>query len=119
MEMGSAASVASSQSAVASRTMDDATWTLPALTYMLKVKSADLEFWDQQYGSGPSPCVCMRADSRLGVFHLRSTEGQYKLNFSAAQRWCEAEGASLATYTQLSYAQQVSECISSPKFLFC
>ncbi|XP_075900072.1 stabilin-2 isoform X3 [Nelusetta ayraudi] len=52
-------------------------------------------------------CTDLHAqDARLGVFHLRSPEGQYKLNFSAAQRWCEAEGASLATYTQLSYAQQ-------------
>lgn len=50
------------------------------------------------------------------MFHLRSPEGQYKLNFSAAQRWCEAEGASLATYTQLSYAQQVSEHISDQNY---
>ncbi|XP_075967354.1 LOW QUALITY PROTEIN: stabilin-2 [Anarhichas minor] len=45
-------------------------------------------------------------DARLGVFHLRSGEGQYKLNFTAAQQTCAAEGGKLATYNQLSYAQQ-------------
>lgn len=48
-------------------------------------------------------------DAMLGVFHLRSAKGQYKLNYTAAQQACSAEGGSLATYTQLSYAQQVSE----------
>ncbi|KAM7367455.1 hypothetical protein PAMP_015355 [Pampus punctatissimus] len=42
----------------------------------------------------------------LGVFHYRSVNGQYKLNYSVAQQACSAEGGSLATYTQLSYAQQ-------------
>uniref|UniRef100_A0A8C2YY13 Stabilin 2 n=1 Tax=Cyclopterus lumpus TaxID=8103 RepID=A0A8C2YY13_CYCLU len=45
-------------------------------------------------------------DARLGVFHLRAGEGQYKLNFTAAQQTCTAEGGTLATYNQLSYAQQ-------------
>ncbi|XP_029282312.1 stabilin-2 [Cottoperca gobio] len=45
-------------------------------------------------------------DVKLGVFHVRSDEGQYKLNFTAAQQACAAVGGSLATYTQLSYAQQ-------------
>ncbi|XP_029351188.1 stabilin-2 isoform X1 [Echeneis naucrates] len=45
-------------------------------------------------------------DATLGVFHLRSVVGQYKLSFSAAQQICSAEGGTLATYTQLSYAQQ-------------
>nr|XP_019961729.1 PREDICTED: stabilin-2-like [Paralichthys olivaceus] len=45
-------------------------------------------------------------DATLGVFHLRSDRGQYKLNFSAAQQACSAEGGDLATYMQLSYAQQ-------------
>lgn len=49
-------------------------------------------------------------DATLGVFHYRSTKGQYKLSYSDAQQACTAEGGSLATYTQLSYAQQVSEC---------
>ncbi|XP_072234103.1 stabilin-2 [Leuresthes tenuis] len=45
-------------------------------------------------------------DATLGVFHYRSDKGQYKLNYTAAQQACAAEGGSLATYTQLSYAQQ-------------
>uniref|UniRef100_A0A3P8UGX1 Stabilin 2 n=1 Tax=Amphiprion percula TaxID=161767 RepID=A0A3P8UGX1_AMPPE len=45
-------------------------------------------------------------DMTLGVFHLRSSRGQYKLNYTAAQQACSAEGGSMATYTQLSYAQQ-------------
>ncbi|CAB1434831.1 unnamed protein product, partial [Pleuronectes platessa] len=45
-------------------------------------------------------------DATLGVFHLRSDRGQYKLNFSFAQQACAAEGGALATYTQLSYAQE-------------
>uniref|UniRef100_A0A3Q3IUB1 Stabilin 2 n=1 Tax=Monopterus albus TaxID=43700 RepID=A0A3Q3IUB1_MONAL len=45
-------------------------------------------------------------DVTLGVFHYRSDQGQYKLNYTAAQQACAAEGGCLATYTQLSYAQQ-------------
>ncbi|KAF1394437.1 hypothetical protein PFLUV_G00000290 [Perca fluviatilis] len=45
-------------------------------------------------------------DAKLGVFHVRSGDGQYKLNFSAAQQACAAEGGRLATYNELSYAQQ-------------
>lgn len=45
-------------------------------------------------------------DATLGVFHYRSHKGQYKLNYTEAQQACAAEGGSLATYTQLSYAQQ-------------
>ncbi|XP_055087632.1 stabilin-2 [Periophthalmus magnuspinnatus] len=45
-------------------------------------------------------------DTMLGVFHLRSAKGQYKLNYTQAQQACGAEGARLATYNQLSYAQQ-------------
>ncbi|XP_042259475.1 stabilin-2 [Thunnus maccoyii] len=45
-------------------------------------------------------------DATLGVFHFRSVNGQYKLNYTAAQQSCSAEGGSLASYTQLSYAQQ-------------
>lgn len=67
LETGSAASAASSQSAVASRTMDDATQTLPALTCIPKVKSADLKCGTNTMGRDPHPvylcvqmfvCVC-------------------------------------------------------------
>lgn len=52
------------------------------------------------------------ADSMLGVFHYRSKKGQYKLNYTAAEQACAAEGGRLSTYTQLAYAQQVSEHIT-------
>uniref|UniRef100_A0A3Q3FFP8 Stabilin 2 n=1 Tax=Labrus bergylta TaxID=56723 RepID=A0A3Q3FFP8_9LABR len=45
-------------------------------------------------------------DTKFGVFHYRSVRGQYKLTYSDAQQACSAEGGSIATYTQLSYAQQ-------------
>ncbi|XP_029968953.1 stabilin-2 isoform X2 [Salarias fasciatus] len=45
-------------------------------------------------------------DATLGVFHYRSERGQYKLNYTAAQQACTAAAGGLATYTQLSYAQQ-------------
>ncbi|XP_056132482.1 stabilin-2 isoform X2 [Lampris incognitus] len=45
-------------------------------------------------------------DATVGVFHFRSNKGQYKLNYTAAQEACVQEGGSLASYTQLSYAQQ-------------
>ncbi|KAI4790763.1 hypothetical protein KUCAC02_034423 [Chaenocephalus aceratus] len=47
--------------------------------------------------------------SRLARCSQRGSSNQYRLNFSSAQTACAAEGGSLATYTQLSYAQQVSE----------
>ncbi|XP_056614920.1 stabilin-1-like [Triplophysa dalaica] len=42
-----------------------------------------------------------------GVFHLRPSEGKYKLNFSKAQEACGKEGAELATTSELSDAQQL------------
>ncbi|KAF3690257.1 Stabilin-1 Fasciclin, EGF-like, laminin-type [Channa argus] len=42
-----------------------------------------------------------------GVFHLRSSEGKYKMNFSQAQAACQAEAATLATFKQLGDAQQL------------
>lgn len=53
--------------------------------------------------------ICSCVDAKLGVFHYRSDKGQYKLNYTAAQQACTTHRASLATYNQLSYAQQVSE----------
>ncbi|XP_072341068.1 stabilin-2-like [Scyliorhinus torazame] len=46
-------------------------------------------------------------DKTVGVFHLRSKKGQYKFTYSEAQQQCKGEGAVLATYNQLAYAQQV------------
>ncbi|XP_029989348.1 stabilin-1 isoform X2 [Sphaeramia orbicularis] len=45
--------------------------------------------------------------NQAGVFHLRSPDGKYKLNFSQADAACQAEGATLASYKQLGYAQQL------------
>ncbi|XP_031414613.1 stabilin-2 [Clupea harengus] len=45
-------------------------------------------------------------DKTVGVFHYRSPKGQYKLNYTDAQLTCSKDGAILASYIQLSYAQQ-------------
>ncbi|KAM3587343.1 uncharacterized protein V6R79_002629 [Siganus canaliculatus] len=45
-------------------------------------------------------------DAMLGVFHLRADRGQYRLNYTEAERSCRSEGGSLATFRQLSRAQQ-------------
>ncbi|XP_051974737.1 stabilin-2 [Xyrauchen texanus] len=45
-------------------------------------------------------------DKTLGVFNIRSSMGGYKLNYSMAQEACKEAGGSIATYTQLAYAQQ-------------
>ncbi|XP_077195862.1 stabilin-2 [Paroedura picta] len=45
-------------------------------------------------------------DATVGVFHLRSPLGQYKLSFDDANQACADEAAALATYNQLLYAQQ-------------
>ncbi|KAG7478130.1 hypothetical protein MATL_G00077190 [Megalops atlanticus] len=46
-------------------------------------------------------------ENTAGVFHLRSPSGKYKLNYTDAQAACQAEGAILATFSQLSDAQQL------------
>uniref|UniRef100_A0A3P8U842 Link domain-containing protein n=1 Tax=Amphiprion percula TaxID=161767 RepID=A0A3P8U842_AMPPE len=50
--------------------------------------------------SGPS-------ENTAGVFHLRSPEGKYKMNFSRAAASCQEEDATLATVQQLGDAQQL------------
>lgn len=99
----------SCQSAAVSRTTGDATKTPNAPTCTSKVGWC----W-QQLGrvfsvGSRSLLLCFCADATLGVFHLRSDQGQYKLTLAAAQQACSAEGGGLATYSQLSYAQQVSK----------
>uniref|UniRef100_A0A3P9Q2W9 Stabilin 2 n=1 Tax=Poecilia reticulata TaxID=8081 RepID=A0A3P9Q2W9_POERE len=51
-------------------------------------------------------CTDLHFEATLGVFHYWSPKGRYKLDYTAAQQGCRAEGATLANYTQLSYAQQ-------------
>uniref|UniRef100_A0A803TJK6 Stabilin 2 n=1 Tax=Anolis carolinensis TaxID=28377 RepID=A0A803TJK6_ANOCA len=47
-------------------------------------------------------------DATVGVFHVRSRKGQYKLTFSQANKTCADEGATIATYAQLVYAQKAN-----------
>lgn len=47
-------------------------------------------------------------DKSLGVFHYRSPMKTYKLNYTMAQEACKKAGGTIATYEQLSYAQQVA-----------
>nr|XP_014344303.1 PREDICTED: stabilin-1 [Latimeria chalumnae] len=57
-----------------------------------------------------SEAICMDLhfqEKTAGVFHLQSPKGKYQFTYEDAQRACEAEGASLATFKQLSDAQQM------------
>ncbi|XP_066489358.1 stabilin-2 [Tiliqua scincoides] len=45
-------------------------------------------------------------DATVGVFHVRSPKGQYKLTYDNANKTCADEGATIATYNQLLYAQK-------------
>ncbi|XP_061085042.1 stabilin-2 [Conger conger] len=45
-------------------------------------------------------------DTKVGVFHVRSPLGQYNLNYTEAQQACQDRGGTMATYKQLSYAQE-------------
>uniref|UniRef100_A0A4W4EY57 Stabilin 1 n=1 Tax=Electrophorus electricus TaxID=8005 RepID=A0A4W4EY57_ELEEL len=49
----------------------------------------------------------VRLSKTAGVFHLRSPAGKYKMNYTDAEVACSAEGATLATLSQLSDAQQL------------
>uniref|UniRef100_A0A672KQA3 Stabilin-2-like n=1 Tax=Sinocyclocheilus grahami TaxID=75366 RepID=A0A672KQA3_SINGR len=58
-------------------------------------------------------------DKTLGVFHYRSSKGTYKLNYTMAQEACKETEGTIATYTQLSYAQQVvAHCLNVIGCLF-
>ncbi|XP_035257311.1 stabilin-2 isoform X1 [Anguilla anguilla] len=45
-------------------------------------------------------------DTKVGVFHVRSPLGQYRLNYTEAQEACRDRGGTMASYVQLSYAQE-------------
>uniref|UniRef100_A0A8C2SSE2 Stabilin 2 n=1 Tax=Coturnix japonica TaxID=93934 RepID=A0A8C2SSE2_COTJA len=45
-------------------------------------------------------------DTTVGVFHLRSPLGQYKMTYEKAKEACANESATVATYNQLLYAQK-------------
>ncbi|XP_041446960.1 stabilin-1-like [Xenopus laevis] len=46
-------------------------------------------------------------EKKVGVFHLRSPKGTYRLTYPEAEKACAAQGATLATFNQLSAAQQL------------
>ncbi|KAM5287908.1 stabilin-2 [Ctenodactylus gundi] len=56
-------------------------------------------------------------DTTVGVFHLRSPQGQYKLTFDKAKEACSKEAATVATYNQLSYAQKAGYHLCSAGWL--
>uniref|UniRef100_A0A6I8N7Y5 Stabilin 1 n=1 Tax=Ornithorhynchus anatinus TaxID=9258 RepID=A0A6I8N7Y5_ORNAN len=63
----------------------------------------------------PGPChseaICSDLhfqEKTAGVFHLQSSAGKYNLTYSEAASRCAAQGAQLASLSQLSAAQQVS-----------
>uniref|UniRef100_A0AC11BK35 Stabilin 2 n=1 Tax=Ovis aries TaxID=9940 RepID=A0AC11BK35_SHEEP len=56
-------------------------------------------------------------DTTVGVFHLRSPLGQYKLTFDKAREACAQEAATMATYNQLSYAQKAKYHLCSAGWL--
>ncbi|RLW00187.1 hypothetical protein DV515_00009195 [Chloebia gouldiae] len=45
-------------------------------------------------------------DTTVGVFHLQSPVGQYRMNYEQAKEACANESATIATYDQLLYAQK-------------
>uniref|UniRef100_A0A8D1YI79 Stabilin-2 n=1 Tax=Sus scrofa TaxID=9823 RepID=A0A8D1YI79_PIG len=56
-------------------------------------------------------------DTTIGVFHLRSPLGQYKLTFDKAKEACAKEAATVATYNQLAYAQKAKYHLCSAGWL--
>ncbi|XP_069486024.1 stabilin-2 [Ambystoma mexicanum] len=56
-------------------------------------------------------------DSTVGVFHLRSPKGQYKLNYDEANKACASEDAKIASYNQLLYAQKAGYHLCSAGWL--
>uniref|UniRef100_A0A4W3HV32 Link domain-containing protein n=1 Tax=Callorhinchus milii TaxID=7868 RepID=A0A4W3HV32_CALMI len=47
-------------------------------------------------------------DTTMGVFHWQSPRGKYSFTYTEAMDACVAEGATLATFSQLAAAQQVN-----------
>uniref|UniRef100_A0A8C5QWV6 Stabilin-1 n=1 Tax=Leptobrachium leishanense TaxID=445787 RepID=A0A8C5QWV6_9ANUR len=46
-------------------------------------------------------------EKTAGVFHFQSPKGKYQLTYPEAEKSCESEGAFIATFSQLSAAQQL------------
>lgn len=56
-------------------------------------------------------------DTTVGVFHLQSPKGQYKLMYEEAKKTCLDEGATVATYNQLAYSQKAGFHLCSAGWL--
>uniref|UniRef100_A0A8B9FR14 Stabilin 2 n=1 Tax=Amazona collaria TaxID=241587 RepID=A0A8B9FR14_9PSIT len=56
-------------------------------------------------------------DTTVGVFHLRSPQGQYKMTYQKAKEACANESAAIATYNQLLYAQKARYHLCSAGWL--
>uniref|UniRef100_A0A8C3R7U3 Stabilin 2 n=1 Tax=Cyanoderma ruficeps TaxID=181631 RepID=A0A8C3R7U3_9PASS len=56
-------------------------------------------------------------DTTVGVFHLRSPVGQYKMTYEQAREACANESATIATYNQLLYAQKARYHLCSAGWL--
>uniref|UniRef100_A0A8U7M4K0 Stabilin 2 n=1 Tax=Corvus moneduloides TaxID=1196302 RepID=A0A8U7M4K0_CORMO len=56
-------------------------------------------------------------DTTVGVFHLRSPLGQYKMTYEQAREACANESATIATYNQLLYAQKARYHLCSAGWL--
>ncbi|XP_053572946.1 stabilin-2 isoform X2 [Bombina bombina] len=56
-------------------------------------------------------------DTKVGVFHLRSSKGQYKYTYNEAVKACTDEEATISTYNQMLYAQQAGYHLCSAGWL--
>nr|XP_033807631.1 stabilin-2 isoform X2 [Geotrypetes seraphini] len=56
-------------------------------------------------------------DTTVGIFHFKSPKGQYKLTYEEAKQACQDEGATIATYNQLSYSQKAGFHLCSAGWL--
>uniref|UniRef100_A0A8U8BRH3 Uncharacterized protein n=1 Tax=Geospiza parvula TaxID=87175 RepID=A0A8U8BRH3_GEOPR len=56
-------------------------------------------------------------DTTVGVFHLRSPVGQYRMTYEQAREACANESATMATYEQLLYAQKARYHLCSAGWL--
>ncbi|KAF7240662.1 Stabilin-2 [Varanus komodoensis] len=73
-----------------------------------EVKQLPMDRCLQNNGQCHADAICTDLhyqDSTVGVFHVRSPKGQYKLTYNDANKTCADQGATIATYNQLLYAQ--------------
>ncbi|OWK58296.1 Stabilin-2 [Lonchura striata] len=56
-------------------------------------------------------------DTTVGVFHLQSPVGQYRMSYQQAKEACANESATIATYDQLLYAQKARYHLCSAGWL--